>query len=156
MVAQTIKLHETGNSKSRLRLWISLLRSSRRIEIEIKERLRVEFNATLPRFDVMAALFRKSDGMMMSELSRFLMVSNGNVTGIVDRLVKDGLVIRSQRDGDRRTWIIRLTKTGTQNFEIMAKAHEQWIDELLAMYSMSEAEEITSALTSLNQNKGDA
>ncbi len=156
MVAQTVKFHDGEDSKSRLRLWISLLRSSRRIEIEIKERLRVEFNATLPRFDVMAALFRKSDGMMMSELSRFLMVSNGNVTGIVDRLVKDGLVIRSQRDGDRRTWIIRLTKTGTQNFEIMAKAHEGWIDELLAMYSTSEAEEITSALTSLNQNKGDA
>ncbi len=156
MVAETVKLHEAGDSKSRLRLWISLLRSSRRIEIEIKERLRVEFNATLPRFDVMAALFRKSDGMMMSELSRFLMVSNGNVTGIVDRLVKDGLVIRSQRDGDRRTWIIRLTKTGTQNFEKMAKAHEGWIDELLAMYSANEAEEITNALTRLNQNIGDA
>ena len=156
MVAKTVKIHDAKGSKSRLRLWISLLRSSRRIEIEIKERLRLEFNATLPRFDVMAALFRKSDGMMMSELSRFLMVSNGNVTGIVDRLVKDGLVIRSQRDGDRRTWIIRLTKTGTQNFEIMAKAHEQWIDELLAMYSANEAEEITNALTRLNQNIGDA
>ncbi len=156
MVAQTVKLHDGEDSKSRLRLWISLLRSSRRIEIEIKERLRVEFNATLPRFDVMAALFRKSDGMMMSELSRSLMVSNGNVTGIVDRLVKDGLVIRSQRDGDRRTWIIRLTKTGTQNFEKMAKAHEGWIDELLAIYSPDEAEEIISALSNLNSNKGDA
>ena len=156
MVAQTVKLHDGEDSKSRLRLWISLLRSSRRIEIEIKERLRVEFNATLPRFDVMAALFRKSDGMMMSELSRSLMVSNGNVTGIVDRLVKDGLVIRSQRDGDRRTWIIRLTKTGTQYFEKMAKAHEGWIDELLAIYSPDEAEEIISALSNLNSNKGDA
>ena len=156
MVAQTVKLHDGEDSKSRLRLWISLLRSSRRIEIEIKERLRVEFNATLPRFDVMAALFRKADGMMMSELSRSLMVSNGNVTGIVDRLVKDGLVIRSQRDGDRRTWIIRLTKTGTQYFEKMAKAHEGWIDELLAIYSPDEAEKIISALSNLNSNKGDA
>src|SRR5580704_15209512 len=88
--------------EARLRLWIRLLRASRLIEGVARERLKSQFNATLPRFDVMAALYRKPDGMLMSEISRFLMVSNGNVTGIVDRLVSDGLVARAQRNGDRR------------------------------------------------------
>ena len=91
-----------SDSKARLRLWIRLLRASRLIESVARERLKSQFNATLPRFDVMAALCRKPDGMLMSEISRFLMVSNGNVTGIVDRLVSDGLVARAQRNGDRR------------------------------------------------------
>ena len=81
-------------SKQRLRLWIRILRAARAIEAEVRERLRVEFGVTLPQFDVMAALERKPDGMTMTELSRFLMVSNGNVTGIIDRLVSDKLVAR--------------------------------------------------------------
>ncbi len=120
-----------STSKARLKLWIQLLRNTRSIETEIRGRLRREFNETLPRFDVMAALYRNPDGIMMSGLSRVLMVSNGNVTGIVERLVKDHLAVRSQRDGDRRTWIIRLTDAGVNHFEMMANVHEQWIDELL-------------------------
>ena len=103
---------EESDSKARLRLWIRLLRASRLIEGVARERLKSQFNATLPRFDVMAALYRKPDGMLMSEISRFLMVSNGNVTGIVDRLVSDGLVARAQRNGDRRTSFISLTRKG--------------------------------------------
>ena len=80
--------------KQRLRLWIRLLRTARAIEAELRERLRVEFATTLPQFDVLAALARKDTGMTMTELSRFLMVSNGNVTGIIDRLVSDKLVVR--------------------------------------------------------------
>ena len=78
----------------------------------------------------MAALYRKPDGMLMSEISRFLMVSNGNVTGIVDRLVSDGLVARAQRNGDRRTSFISLTRKGRALFADMAAAHESWVDEL--------------------------
>ena len=89
-------------SKQRLRLWIRILRTARAIEAEVRERLRVEFGVTLPQFDVMAALERKPAGMKMSELSRFLMVSNGNVTGIIDRLAADKLVTRKAPDHDRR------------------------------------------------------
>ncbi|RUW43836.1 MarR family transcriptional regulator, partial [Mesorhizobium sp. M1A.F.Ca.ET.072.01.1.1] len=84
----------TGPGKDRLRLWIRLLRASRTIEAELRERLKKEFDTTLPRFDVMAALYRSPEGMLMSDLSRFLLVSNGNITGIVDRLVSEGLVTR--------------------------------------------------------------
>ena len=119
------------DSKERLRLWIRLLRASRTIEAELRERLRQEFDTTLPRFDVMAALYRAPEGMLMSGLSRFLLVSNGNVTGIVDRLVSEGLVTRARRNGDRRTSMVRLTEAGVAQFRAMASAHEGWIGELL-------------------------
>ena len=133
-------------SKERLRLWIRLLRASRTIEAELRERLKKEFDTTLPRFDVMAALYRKPDGMLMSEISRFLMVSNGNVTGIVDRLVSDGLVARAQRNGDRRTSFISLTRKGRVLFADMAAAHESWVDELLGGLSVRDAEQMSAKL----------
>jgi DNA-binding MarR family transcriptional regulator len=139
-------------SKSRLRLWIRLLRASRLIEGVTRERLKSQFNATLPRFDVMAALYRTPDGMLMSEISRFLMVSNGNVTGIVDRLVSDGLVVRSQRDGDRRTSFINLTRKGRALFAAMAAAHEGWVDELLGTISARDAEQLAAKLKSFRSN----
>jgi DNA-binding MarR family transcriptional regulator len=103
---------------------------------------------TLPRFDVMAALYRKPEGMLMSEIARFLIVSNGNVTGIVDRLVSEGLVARSQRNGDRRTSFITLTRRGRAAFATMASAHERWIDELLGGVSARDAEQLSAKLKS--------
>jgi DNA-binding MarR family transcriptional regulator len=153
MVAGSAQIkRQISPAKSRLRLWIQLIRSSRSIETEIRDRLRREFDETLPRFDVMAALYRNREGMMMSRLSKFLMVSNGNVTGIVDRLVKDGLAVRSRRDGDRRTWIICLTDAGTRNFEKIASAHELWVDELLENYDVDQAEALYADLSRLNKN----
>jgi DNA-binding MarR family transcriptional regulator len=137
-----------ADSKARLRLWIRLLRASRLIESAARERLKSQFNATLPRFDVMAALFRQPDGMLMSEISRFLMVSNGNVTGIVDRLVSDGFVVRSQRNGDRRTSFISLTRKGRAVFADMASAHEKWVDELLGGISARDADQLSAKLKS--------
>lgn len=133
-------------SKARLRLWIRLLRATRSIEANTREHFKSQFDVTLPRFDVMAALFRRPDGMLMSEISRFLLVSNGNVTGIVGRLVQDGYVVRAQRDGDRRTSFVRLTAKGRAAFADMAAAHEAWIDELLGSVTVRDAEELASKL----------
>ena len=118
------------------------------IEADTRNRLKRQFNATLPRFDVMAALYRKPEGMLMSEISRFLLVSNGNVTGIVDRLVSDGFVARSQRDGDRRTSFVRLTAKGRAAFAEMSAAHENWIDKLLGSITAREADQLSSKLSS--------
>jgi DNA-binding MarR family transcriptional regulator len=134
------------DSKARLRLWIRLLRATRMIEADTRNRLKRQFNATLPRFDVMAALYRKPDGMLMSEISRFLLVSNGNVTGIVDRLASDGFVTRSQRDGDRRTSFVRLTAKGQAAFADMSAAHESWIDNLLGDVTAREADQLSARL----------
>ncbi len=134
-------------SKRRLRIWIHLLHTTRSIESVVRNRLRREFDETLPRFDVMAALYRNREGLMMSKLSRLLMVSNGNVTGIVERLVKNGLAKRSQRDGDRRTWIICLTEDGIEHFEKMAGTHESWINDLLQHIEPDEIDVLRSRLS---------
>jgi DNA-binding MarR family transcriptional regulator len=136
-------------SKQRLRLWIRLLRTARAIEAELRERLRVQFATTLPQFDVMAALARKSAGMTMTELSRFLMVSNGNVTGIIDRLVADKLVLRQAPAEDRRAIVVRLTPKGVAQFAQIAKAHEGWVDALLSDFDSVQTEAMIQHLDGL-------
>lgn len=153
MVSAPLAAVDAGESaKERLRLWIRLLRASRSVEAELRERLKEGFGSTLPRFDVLSALHRRPDGMAMSDLSRFLLVSNGNVTGIVDRLVADGLLVRSKRDGDRRTSIVRLTDAGSAAFERMAAAHETWIDELLGSVSLDDAQSLAAMLKGFDSN----
>ncbi|SDR02861.1 MarR family transcriptional regulator [Pseudovibrio sp. Tun.PSC04-5.I4] len=137
---------DTTDDKSRVRLWLRLLRASRAIEGELRERLRTTYSVTLPRFDVMAALYREPEGMLMSQLSKYLMVSNGNVTGLIDRLTTDGLVQRTLRDGDRRTSVVLLTSVGRVDFEKMAKSHREWINELLSHFSPHEAEVLADTL----------
>jgi len=134
------------DDRARLRLWLRLLRTTRAVEGVLRERLAAEFGSTLPRFDVMAALDRAPDGMMMGELSRFLLVSNGNVTGIVERLVADGLVERMRRADDRRTAIVRLTPSGRTLFAEMAAAHAGWIDELLSDVTPARANDVAAVL----------
>jgi DNA-binding MarR family transcriptional regulator len=140
------------DNKERLRLWIRMLRAARSIEAELRERLRQEFDTTLPRFDVLAALYRAPEGMLMSGLSRFLLVSNGNVTGIVDRLVSEGLVTRARRNGDRRTSMVKLTDAGRAQFEAMAAAHEGWIGELLGGVGEEDTRRLAAMLKSFRSN----
>ncbi|MGC1495756.1 MAG: MarR family transcriptional regulator [Sulfitobacter sp.] len=137
------------DSKERLRLWLRFLKASRAIESTLRENLRDEFATTLPRFDVMAALSRYEDGLKMSELSGVLRVSNGNVTGIVDRLAEDGILVRVPVPGDRRASLVRLTKRGHEVFAKQAKAHEAWIDGILSEFSATEARDISARLEHL-------
>ncbi len=133
-------------SKTRLRLWLRLLKATRSVETELRERLRTEYASTLPRFDVMAALERHPDGLKMSELSQVLRVSNGNVTGIVERLVDDGIALREPVPGDRRAVLIRLTAKGSDEFDRLASAHETWIDALLGDLDPGQATALTELL----------
>ncbi|MEM7616221.1 MAG: MarR family transcriptional regulator [Pseudomonadota bacterium] len=131
-------------SKERLRLWLRLLKASRQVEAQLRENLRQEFATTLPRFDVMAALSRYEDGLKMSQLSGVLRVSNGNVTGIVDRLAEDGLIVRVPVPGDRRASLVRLTQRGREEFARQAHQHEAWIDQMLADFSAEEAADLAA------------
>ncbi len=110
-----------------LRLWLRLLTCSTMIEGEIRRRLRERFNVTLPRFDLMAQLVRAPEGMTLSDLSRRMMVSNGNLTGLVERLVESGHLDRRQAEHDRRAQVISLTELGRADFRTMAAEHEDWV-----------------------------
>jgi DNA-binding MarR family transcriptional regulator len=110
-----------------LRLWLRLLSCTQLIEREVRTALREQFDTTLPRFDLMAQLERAPQGLKMNELSRRMMVTGGNVTGITDQLVAEGLVERLNVQGDRRAFLVRLTAAGRASFADMARAHEGWI-----------------------------
>lgn len=118
-----------------LRLWLRMLTCTQLVERRIRSRLRTAFATTLPRFDLMAQLERAPAGLKMSELSRRMMVTGGNVTGITDQLVQEGLVERVDVAGDRRAWRVRLTARGRRQFNEMARAHEAWIVEAFASLS---------------------
>ena len=133
-------------SKRRLKLWIRLLGVTRAAEAHLRDFLRRGHATTLPRFDVMAALYRRRDGVTMSDLSRMLLVSNGNATAVVDRLEADGLVQRSPSDTDRRTVFVALTGRGFAEFEALAERHEVEVDRLFAGLSAGEIDQMTDIL----------
>jgi len=134
-------------SKQRLRVWLRLLAAQRGMEADLREKMRLSFDCTLPRFDVLSALERHRDGLRMSDLSAKLKVSNGNVTGIVDRLQNDGLVERISVDGDRRAMRVRLTGVGVTRFGEMAQEHEGWVDRYLSTHGEPELEALIASLS---------
>jgi DNA-binding MarR family transcriptional regulator len=119
------------NSKRSLSIWLRLYRSVSTIERELQTRLSKHFGVSLSRFDVMSQLDRTEDGLTMGELSDRLLVSNGNVTGLISRLVDDGLVSREIAPGDRRSFRVQLTQDGRTSFAKMAQAHESWVTDIL-------------------------
>jgi DNA-binding MarR family transcriptional regulator len=129
--AETALAQSPPGHKDELRLWLRLLTCTTLIEGEIRGRLRRDFDTTLPRFDLMAALDRAPGGMSLGEISQRMMVSNGNVTGLAARLEAEGLVERRARPGDRRAQLLRLTAKGRREFTRQSAAHEGWIAELL-------------------------
>nr|WP_226892788.1 MarR family transcriptional regulator [Phycobacter azelaicus] len=122
------------------------MKATRAVESEIRENLRRDFATTLPRFDVMAALVQHEEGLKMSQLSGVLKVSNGNVTGIVERLVEDGHVQRAPVPGDRRASLVRMTEQGRKEFARQAAAHEGWIDQMFADVPPDAAQGMSEAL----------
>ena len=137
---------------SALRIWLRLLTCTQLIERRVRSGLREEFATTLPRFDLMAQLERHREGLKMNELSRLLMVTGGNITAIVDQLEKEGQVERLDDSADRRAFRIRLTRAGEKSFTEMARAHEQWVVELLAGLSRKEHDELLKLLAKLKQH----
>lgn len=132
-----------------LKLWLRLLTCSNLVETRVRSRLRGDFDCTLPRFDLVAQLDRHPEGLKMGELSKRLMVTGGNITGITDQLEADGWVERAGVDSDRRAWRVKLTPRGKKAFRQMANVHEQWIVELFDRWSDREQEQLFKLLGKL-------
>jgi DNA-binding MarR family transcriptional regulator len=135
--------HEHGDE---LRLWLRLLTCTTLIEGEVRSRLRERFDVTLPRFDLMAQLDKVPEGMTLSDVSKRMMVSNGNVTGLVERLVESGHLDRRTSDTDRRVQVIRLTKAGRVEFRKMAAEHETWIADIFSDLAPKDVRELMRLL----------
>ena len=143
---KTSRLGEQSRGKQSLRLWLRLLACENLVEHTVRARLRVDFEITLPQFDVLSELERVGHKMTMSELSRELMVSNGNVTGVIDRLEKSGFVTRTRAEHDRRVQYIDLTDRGRKEWEGMAASHECWLDDLLAGLTIDDMADLQALL----------
>ncbi|HEX4260501.1 MAG TPA: MarR family transcriptional regulator [Acetobacteraceae bacterium] len=122
-----------------LRTWLRALTCVKLIQTQIRARLRMEFETTLPRFDVLAQLDAARGSLTMGELSARLMVTSGNVTGLVDAMEQEGLVSRRPHPTDRRSTVIRTTEAGRALFARMAPAHADWLAELMAGLDQADA-----------------
>jgi DNA-binding MarR family transcriptional regulator len=141
----------SGSDHEALRLWLRLLTCTNLIEGRIRARLRASFDCTLPRFDLMAQLERHPEGLKMGEISKRLMVTGGNVTGITDQLVKEGLVTREGLPRDKRATLVKLTATGRKTFARMAQEHEQWVAGLFGELGDKERRQLLGLLGELKQ-----
>ena len=123
---------QTESNKQEVRLWLRMLSTTKLVSQEIRRRLRTEFGATLPQFDLLAQLDREPDGLRLGEISKRTMVTNGNITGLVARLEEDGLIVTETLGDDRRVTVARLTEDGRRTFARMARVHETWLHEMMA------------------------
>jgi DNA-binding MarR family transcriptional regulator len=151
--SETKVAERPADHEAELRLWLRLLTCTTLIEGEVRRRLRDEFDVTLPRFDLMAQLDKAPNGMTLGELSRRMMVSNGNVTGLAERLVEQGVLDRRASPTDRRAQIVSLTADGRRVFRTMARTHEDWIAEI---FSGLDAGEIETLMALLAKTKASA
>lgn len=136
-----------------LKIWLRMLACTTRVENVIRQRLRSEFGTTLPRFDLMAQLDREPDGLRLGELSQRMMVTNGNLTGLVDRLVREGLVLRKVDADDRRAFIVRLTKTGKAKFAVYARENERLV---LSLFDSIRPDKVQALMENLAELKASA
>ena len=136
-----------------LRLWLRLLTCTQLVEKQVRTQLREQFDTTLPHFDLMAQLERNPEGLKMNELSRRMMVTGGNVTGITDQLVAEALVERVDVAGDRRAYRVRLTPKGKKLFNDMARQHEAWIVAAFEALSPREVESFYKLLGKVKQTQ---
>jgi DNA-binding MarR family transcriptional regulator len=141
-----------SDTKLELKVWLRLLTCTTLIERDVRQNLRERFDTTIARFDLLSQLDRAPKGLTMGELSSRLMVTNGNITGLTDALVREGLVSRAPEPGDRRSLRIRLTAAGKQFFDAMTPVHERWIDRLMAGLTRAEMAHLLELLGKLKQS----
>jgi DNA-binding MarR family transcriptional regulator len=143
-----------GAGAPELRLWVRLLACAKIGEKQLRRRFEDEFDTTLPRFDVLASLYRAPDGLQMSALSRDLLVSNGNVTVVVRQLQEQGLILSQANPRDGRSAIVSLTPAGRARFIELAEAHHRWIAELFVDVSEEEKTALATLLGNLRSVLG--
>ena len=145
---------DSSSGKEAIRTWLRLMSCETVIEQQLRSLFRTTFSVTLPQFDVLSELERSGKKMTMSELSRELMVSNGNVTGVIDRLEKSGFVTRTRAEHDRRIQYIELTPKGCSEFNDMARSHESWLDEMLSELSPDDMVNLRTLLLKARNSVG--
>ncbi len=147
--------YESGvgaSDRMELRVWLRLITCFNLLDGAVRQSLHQHHATTLPRFDVLAQLYRTSAPMSMGELSRRLMVTNANITGLIDRLTREGLVERKSSAEDRRRHMAELTADGKKLFEAMAEDHRVWLADMMAGLDRAEMSELFRLLGRLKES----
>ena len=145
------KMENIPRDKDGLRLWLRIVACTQMVEQEIRFMLREQFSMTLPRFELLAALDRVPDGLTMGELSRWLMVTKGNITGIAERLSEDGFIKRQPTPTDRRSFVVTLTPRGRKLFKEMETQYERLLDEVFREVSIEDFDSFTGVLAKVKE-----
>lgn len=145
------KMENIPRDKDGLRLWLRLVACTQMVEQEIRVMLREKYAMTLPRFELLAALDRVPDGLTMGELSRWLMVTKGNITGIAERLSEDGFIKRQPTPTDRRSFVVTLTPRGRKLFKEMETEYETFLDQIFAEISIDDSDSFTGVLAKVKE-----
>ncbi len=145
------KMENIPRDKDGLRLWLRIVACTQMVEQEIRFMLREQFSMTLPRFELLAALDRVPDGLTMGELSRWLMVTKGNITGIAERLSEDGFIKRQPTPMDRRSFVVTLTPRGRKLFKEMETEYERLLDEVFREISIEDFDSFTGVLAKVKE-----
>jgi DNA-binding MarR family transcriptional regulator len=124
-----------ASPRTRLPLQVHLrLARCRNLMMREMRRSVERWNLTLPQFDVLAELARAPEqGFTFVELSRLLLVTSGNLTGIIDRLEEDGLVKREPERTDRRVTRMRLTPLGKRRMDDILPLHASDVAQMLSV-----------------------
>ena len=146
------RLEHIPHEKEGLRLWLRIVSCTQMVEQEIRTMLREKFDMTLPRFELLSALDRVADGLTMGELSRWLMVSKGNVTGIAERLSEDGFIVREPTPTDRRSFVVSLTQKGSKAYKEMELEYEQLLEKLFDDLTPDDSDMFTGILAKIKES----
>ena len=146
------RLEHIPHEKEGLRLWLRIVSCTQMVEQEIRTMLRVKFDMTLPRFELLSALDRVVDGLTMSELSRWLMVSKGNVTGIAERLSEDGFIVREPTPTDRRSFMVTMTEKGKTAYKEMELEYEKLLDKLFDDLTLDDSDMFAGMLAKIKES----
>ena len=146
------RLEHIPHEKEGLRLWLRIVSCTQLVEQEIRTMLREKFDMTLPRFELLSALDRVADGLTMSELSRWLMVSKGNVTGIAERLSEDGFIVREPTPTDRRSFVVTMTEKGRKAYKEMELEYEKLLDKLFDDLTLDDSDMFAGMLAKIKES----
>lgn len=146
------KLKHIPSEKEGLRLWLRIVSLTQMVEQQIRTMLREQFDSTMPRFELLSALDRVPDGLTMGELSQWLMVTKGNVTGIAERLSEDGLIKRYPTPTDRRSFCVTLTAKGKKLYKEMEQEYENLLDKTFAEVSLDDSDVFTGVLAKVKDS----
>jgi DNA-binding MarR family transcriptional regulator len=136
-----------GRTRESVRAHLRIATCCNLLMREARQRIAGRWNLTLPQFDVLAELARAdAGGFTFIELSRLLLVTSGNLTGIVDRLEQQRLVKRHPDGNDRRVIRVALTDKGRRLTDRVLPAHAADIEEILSFMPASDLDQLNALL----------